>query len=148
MDFGPSNKRWALLLLISAAPMMACGSEGGDGPPAAEESVGSQPLSEQAQLLINQGNAAQRDGRYADALEAFSQALELYPDHSVPQFGCLMAAEALGDTALAQSLRKKLETTGPELLQMLGPGENMGGVSPSTQGGVHAPAGTLPAGYP
>jgi len=110
--------------------------------------VASQPLSDQAQLLVNQGNTAQRDGRYTEALEFFTQALEIHPNHPVPQFGSLMAAMALGDTALARSLREKLEVTGPDLLAMLGPGGGMGGTDPNAPGASHLPDGALPPGHP
>jgi len=133
---------------FAASPLVGCGGNGEDALPAQEVQTPSQPLSDQAQLLVNQGNTAQREGRYADALDYFSQALEMPTDHPVPQFGSLMAAIAVGDTALAQSLREKLEVTGPELLGMLGAEETMGGTAPATPGASHTPEGALPPGHP
>ena len=39
----------------------------------------------------------------------------------MPQFGTLMAAMAVGDTALVRDMRERLAVSGPELLDMLGP---------------------------
>jgi tetratricopeptide (TPR) repeat protein len=136
--------RLVLLGMLASLPLAGCGGENGESPPAQEGSGTSQALSDQAQLLVTQGNAAQREGRYADALEHFRQALEMHPNHPVPQFGTLLAAEALGDTNLVQSLREKLAVSGPELLQMLGPEGTMGGMG--TPSAEHQPAGSLPSG--
>ena len=146
--FGMSAKGLVLLGTLAALPMVGCGGSGEDTPPAQEGPAASQPLSDQAQLLVNQGNTAQREGRYPEALGYFGQALEMHPNHPVPQFGSLMAAMAVGDTALAQSLREKLEVTGPELLAMLGTGGGMGGTAPATPGAGHTPEGGLPQGHP
>ena len=130
-------------VVLGVLPLMGCGGE--EAPPAEGVQAVSNPLSPDAQLLVEQGNTAQRDGRYADALDLFSQALEIHPDHPVPQFGSLMAAMAVGDTAMVRDMREKLATTGPELLDMLGPGGAMGAPMP---GGGHMPSGTLPEGHP
>jgi hypothetical protein len=68
--------------------------------------------------------------------------MEIHPNHPVPQFGRLLAAEALGDTALSRTLREALATTGPELLNMLGPEGGMG------SGAGHLPPAELPEGHP
>lgn len=138
---------WLALGMFAALPLMACGG-GSENSPDSQEgaSVGSQPLSEEAQELVSQGNAAQREGRYDEALRLFGQALELHPNHPVPQFGSLMAATAVGDTALARSMRERLATSGPELLEMLGPGGAMGGAAPG--GANHLPPGAMPPGHP
>ncbi len=57
-----------------------------------------------------------------------------------------MAAMAVGDTALARSLREKLEVTGPELLAMLGP-EGMGDGARNPRAG-HLPEGAMPPDHP
>jgi len=134
-----SRRLTALTLATVLLALPACGGDGGDSSPA---QAGAQVLSNEAQALVAQGNEAQRSGRYQEALEDFSKALEMYPNHPVPQFGTLMAAMAVGDTALAGSMREKLEETGPELLEMLGPGGAMG------QGGAHVPSGGMPPGHP
>ena len=140
----------ALVLGVLVAPILGgCGENGEADVPAQEGQEASQLLSEQAQLLVDQGNLAQREERYSDALDLFGQALDMHPDHPVPQFGSLLAATALGDTALAQSLREKLAVTGPELLGMLGPGGGMGGSAPDVPGVGHIPQeGVLPQGHP
>ena len=146
--FERSANRWAWLLVLGTLPLMACGEEPQESSPDQAGPVVSQPLIDQAQDLVNQANTAQREGRYAEALDLFKQVLEIHPNHPVPQFGGLMAATAVGDTALAQSLREKLTTTGPELLEMLGPGGTMGGMAPGAPGAGHMPSGGMPLGHP
>ena len=114
--------------LVSALLWGGCASQGetSDGMPQGDvSSIG--VLTAEVQDLVDQGNLAVREGRYADGLSLFRQAMEGQPGHAVPQFGALMAAMALNETALVDSLRKELEFTGPELLSMLGPGGAMGG---------------------
>jgi hypothetical protein len=134
-----------MMVVAGTLPLTACGQGSGGSQPGQETGGGSQPLSEEAQLLVNQGNVAQRGGQYMEALDYFGQALEMYPEHPVPQFGTLMAATALGDSTLVQEMREKLATSGPELLDMLGPGSTMGGGIP---GAGHMPPGALPEGHP
>ena len=112
------------------------------------------------QELVTQGNDAQREGRYVDALDFYREAMAGEPNHPVPQFGALMAALALGETALADSLKGTLAESSPELLTMLntdgGMGSEMGGADPHAgMGGMPgAPPlpdtalGDLPAGHP
>jgi len=140
-------RRFVALFAMTLLPLAlsSCGGEGGDSGPSQSDETGAQPLSAEAQALVAQGNEAQRSGRYEAALEHFSAAMEIHPDHAVPQFGALMAAMAVGDSVLAQSLREKLAVTGPELLEMLGPGGAMGS---GGMGGVHTPPGEMPPGHP
>jgi len=146
--FELSANRWTWLLVLGILPLLACGEKPQESLPDRAGPAVSQPLTDQAQNLVNQANTAQREGRYAEALDLFKQALEIHPNHPVPQFGGLMAATAVGDTALAQSLREKLATTGPELLEMRGPGGNMGGMAPEVPGAEHVPSGGMPPGHP
>jgi hypothetical protein len=97
----------------------------------ADMPAAAQPMSAEVQELVNQGNEAQRAGNYASALGLYREAMELAADHPVPQFGALMAAMALGEQALADSLTRKLEATSPELLAMLSPDGSMGGGMPA-----------------
>ena len=140
--------RWGALGILVALPLAGCGGNGEEDPSAQQGQTASQPLSEEAQALVNQGNSAQREGRYSEALALFGQALDIHPDHAVPQFGSLLAATALGDTALVQSLREQLAISGPELLDMLGSGSAMGGMDPGAPGAAHMPSGGMPPGHP
>ena len=144
----PSARRWTALFALSAFSLLGCAGEEGGDPPAQEGQGGSQPLSAEAQSLVDQGNTAQRSGRHAEALELFGQALEIHPDHPVPQFGTLMAATSLGDTALARTMREKLAVSDPRLLAMFGEGGAMGGAPHSPSGGETPPQGGLPPGHP
>jgi len=156
-DFGSSVSSWMLLGTLVVFPLVGCGGTGEKAPPAQDGQAASQPssdqtasrpLSDQAQLLVNQGNTAQREGRYAEALAFFGQASDIHPNHAVPQFGGLLAAMAVGDTALAQSFREKLEVSGPELLAMLGPGGTMGGMTSSEPELGSSGEAALPPGHP
>ena len=145
-----SKDNWArawlvLLMVVGSGNLLACAQGSGDSQPGQDTGGGSQPLSDEAQLLVSQGNVAQRGGQYQEALGHFQQVLEMYPEHPVPQFGTLLAAMALGDSSLVQEMRKKLATSGPELLNMLGPGSTMGDGMP---GAGHMPPGALPEGHP
>jgi tetratricopeptide (TPR) repeat protein len=142
------------LLLVGSLALAACEGRGGDGPGAEPgASPAAQPLSEEAHEFLDRGNDAQREGRYADALALYRQAMELAPDHPVPQFGVYMAATALGDSALADSLRATLEVSSPDLLEMMHPGGGMGGgmgreMAPGLPPGADPHRSVLPPGHP
>jgi hypothetical protein len=157
-----STRRTAIwVVAMGLFPVAACTGQGegsgqGDqeGTPAA-----AQPMSTEVQSFVNQGNDAQRSGEYEIALDFYRRGMELAPDHPVPQFGALMAAMALGQEALADSLSQRLAVTSPELLAMLNPDGSMGGGMPANPhaGGMPetAPPGTtssetgaLPPGHP
>lgn len=134
--------------LVVALTGLAFGGCGGESEAGGSNSEGSgspvAALTAEVQAWVDQGNTAQREGRYQDALAHFRRAIDGQPGHAVPQFGALMAAMALGETALVDSLRAELEVTGPELLSMLSPGGAMGGeiVNP------HSGPQRLPPGHP
>ncbi len=134
------------LLSLGLFPVAACGGSGGDeqGSPGGETSPGAQPMSDAVQDLVNRGNGAQRAGLYQEAKGLYQEAMNLAPDHPVPQFGALMAALALGDSALAESLRAKLQVSAPELVGMLNPDGSMGAVPSDPQGGMPG----MPPGHP
>lgn len=136
----PARTGVGLLAAVGIGLLLgACGSNDGKGEAQRGEaalSPGAQPLPEGVQALVNQGNEAHRGGRYPEALAFYREAMAGAPGHPVPQFGALMAALALGDSALADSLQVQLKTTAPELLDMLHPGGSMG------------PRTSLPPGHP
>ena len=144
--FGSKFGRWVLVGALAGLPLLACGGQSGDAPSNQQgQAAPSQPLSAEAQALVTQGNEAQREGRYAEARDLFGKAMEIHPNHPVPQFGSLLAAMALGDTAMVASLREKLAVTGPDLLAMVSPGGGMGSMAP---GAEHMPPGAMPPGHP
>ena len=124
------SKTLCSFLAIGLFALTGCGGGSGEdgevGTPAA-----AQPMSAQVQELVNQGNEAQRAGDFDAALGFYREAMELASDHPVPQFGALMAAMALGDQTLADSLTRKLQVTSPELLAMLNPDGSMGSGMPA-----------------
>ena len=145
-----------LAVAIVAIAATGCGGDGSEeASDATDMPPGARPMSAEVQGLVDQGNAAQREGRYSEALDLYQQAIEDDPEHPVPQFGALMAAMAVGDTVLAASLAERLETTAPELLGMLNADGSMGGMPADPHAGMGGemppmpPAmGELPAGHP
>jgi len=107
-------------------------------------SAAAQPMSAEVQELVNLGNEAQRANNFEEALSLYQQAMEIDPEHPVPQFGALMVAKATGDEELAESLSQRLQETSPELLAMLNPSGVMGG---GMTGNPHAEGG-MPGGMP
>lgn len=138
-------KKAALVIALAGFAFGGCGGESETDGSTSEGSGSSvAALSPEVQGWVDQGNTAQRESRYQDALADFRRAMDGQPGHAVPQFGALMAALALGETALVDSLRTQLEVTGPELLAMLNPGGAMGGEGVNPHSG---PPG-LPPGHP
>jgi hypothetical protein len=142
-----------VVLAFGTLALTGCGGSGGGADEASGPenlSPAAQPMSAEVQSLVDQGNTAQREGRYTDALELYQEAMELDPQHPIPQFGALMAATTLGDSALIASLSASLEASAPELLGMLAPGGGMGGgmgmppVADSLTGGLPPGHPTLP----
>ena len=68
------NRGWPVMMAVASTLFfMACGQGGENSQAVPEAGGGSQPLSEEAQLLVNQGNDAQRGGQYREALGYFRQ---------------------------------------------------------------------------
>lgn len=107
-------------------------------------SAAARPMSEQVQELVNLGNGAQRAGNYQEALGHYQKAMEIDPEHPVPQFGALMAAMATGDAELTEELTQRLQETSPDLLAMLNPNGTMGGEMPANS----YAGGGMPGGMP
>ncbi len=122
-------------LLLSALFLIGCGG-GGEGNTGETPGEGPVPLTPRVQELVNQGNAAHRAADYQAALGYFTDALAEQPDHPVPQFGAVMAAMAVGDQAMVDSLSAKIQETSPELLGMLNAQGRMGAGMPG--GAPHA----------
>lgn len=122
------------VLALAVLAWAGCGGEGQAGSAGAEQGgmpAAAQPMPEQALELVSQGNEAQRAGRYQEAMTLYREGMALAPNHPVPQFGALMAAMALGDEALTDSLSAILAETSPDLLAMLKPDGSMGGAMPA-----------------
>ena len=148
--FSLSMKTVTPILAIGFLALSGCGGgAGGSGENGQEGmSAAAQPMSTEVQGLVNQGNEAQRAREYEAALDFYRQAMELDADHPVPQFGALMAAMALGNQPLADSLIQKLQVTSPDLLAMLNPDGSMGGGMPANPHAGGMPGATPPQGAP
>jgi Flp pilus assembly protein TadD len=73
-------------------------------------------LAAEVQGPIDNGNAAFRARDYEAALAYYRQAAELAPEEATAWFGISMAAEALGDQALADTARAQINRLAPELM--------------------------------
>ncbi len=62
-------------------------------------------LTPEAQALIDSANALVRADLHQEALELYRRAVAAAPGNATPWFGIGLAAEALGDSALADSAR-------------------------------------------
>lgn len=112
------NTRFAPLLVL-ALLAAGCNNEGAE---AARTTVGQdtaqQPVSSLAaevQEPIDAGNQAYRDRDFAAALAHYQTATQRAPDEPTAWFGVAMAADAMGNRALADSARVRIETLAPEL---------------------------------
>jgi hypothetical protein len=141
-----TNRTLLTALALMGLVMGGCGND--EAPPAEGPDQGGMPaaaalMSAEVQDLVNQGNEAQRDGNFEEAMDHYRSAMERDPEHPVPQFGALMAAMALGDEALVDTLSQQLQQSAPELLAMLNPDGSMGGGMPA-----NPHAGGMPGGMP
>ena len=112
--------RLGAALLACGLALNACTSGAGNGGAGASEAGDTSAglLPPPVQESVNSGNQAYRSGNYEAALSHFREALEEAPDHPVPLFGVHLAATALGDSALADSIAAILRVEAPWLLEM------------------------------
>ncbi len=76
-------------------------------------------MSPEARAALDSGNAQYRAGNYAAALKSYRQSSDLAPLNAAPFFGIYMAADKLGNKALADSASaeiKRRESTSTEML--------------------------------
>lgn len=75
--------------------------------PAAKEQA-ADPLPPAARGALDQGNQSFRAGKYEEALAAYRAAAKAAPGDAAPYFGVLMAAQKLGNKALADSASRAI----------------------------------------
>lgn len=108
----------AVALLLAGALVAGCGgpeeepAPGGEAPEA--EAGGTGELSAAARAALDSGNVAYKEGDFETALEKYRHAAEASPRNPSPVFGIRMAAQAMGDTALADSALSRLRELTPE----------------------------------
>lgn len=112
------------------------------------------PLEPAAQAVLDSANALYKAKDYTGALAMYRRTLEVAPGHPAPWFGISMAANQLGNKALADSASKLLQERGAVSEQVPGaPTDPHGGamsapVDPHS-GAMPAPTdphgGTMPA---
>ena len=66
------------------------------------------PLSADARAALDQANTEFRTAKYNDALTNYRKAAKLAPTEAAPYFGIFMAAQKLGNKALADSASKAI----------------------------------------
>lgn len=105
---------------LLAAALLAAGCQS-QGTPAARMTIGAadaEPASglpAELQAQIDSGNAAYRAKDYEAALRHYREAARRDPDEPTTWFGVAMAAGALGDEALADSARQRVQQLAPHL---------------------------------
>lgn len=72
------------------------------------------PLDAKAQAAIDEGNRAFAAKDYPAALAAYRRTLEIVPGHPAPWWGISMAANMMGDSALADTAMRMLKQRGVE----------------------------------
>ncbi|HEX8723973.1 MAG TPA: tetratricopeptide repeat protein [Gemmatimonadaceae bacterium] len=76
-------------------------------------------MSPDARAALDSGNAQYRAGKYADALKSYRKSSELAPLNAAPFFGIYMAAEKLGNKALADSASAQIKRREGPTTEML-----------------------------
>ena len=70
-------------------------------------------LPQELVAALDSGNAAYRRGDYAQALEAYEEAVQIDEDVAAGWFGVYMAHQALGNTAAADSAMLRAQDLAP-----------------------------------
>jgi hypothetical protein len=76
-------------------------------------------MSPEARAALDSGNAQYRAGKYDAALKSYRQSSDLAPLNAAPFFGIYMAAEKLGNKALADSASAEIKRRESSSTQML-----------------------------
>jgi Flp pilus assembly protein TadD len=113
-----------LSLLVCSCLVLGGCNRGAAGAPAADSSAAAAvpeghvpvaratPLPSDAQVLLDSANTRYAERDYKGALAGYRRALAAAPGHPAPWWGIAMAANMLGDSALADSARRLLESRG------------------------------------
>ena len=108
----------ASFVVAACVTMVACGASDdaakvplGAQAPAASEAPAAPgvPLSEAAKDLLDAGNNAYRAKQFDVAIAKYREAAVAAPKHAAPWFGVYMAANAMKNTALADSANERVE---------------------------------------
>lgn len=112
------------------------------GHAAIPERTSGEVLTPAAQALLDSGNAAFRAKKPKEALEFYQRAAAAVPLHPAPWFGTYMAAQALGDSALADSAQKMIQARAPGMAGHPAPGDgSMKPLSPHGAAPLPKPSG-------
>ncbi len=132
------------LLAVPALVVTACGKQAEPpkqplsqmvAPAADSQANPHETMSAEARAALDSGNAQYRAGKYADALKSYRQSSALAPLNAAPFFGIYMAAEKLGNKALADSASAEIKQRGAGTNAML---------TDSALQNMHAKAGATP----
>jgi hypothetical protein len=108
------NRRYAPFLVL-ALTVAACGGEETARTTIGQDAERSGGLRAELQAPIDSGNVAFRARDYDAALRHYREATVRAPEEPTGWFGVVMAADALGDSALADSARARIVQIAPEL---------------------------------
>ena len=114
---------------LGALPLVGCGGDADDGPPAEGDQAVSNPLSRASSTPGGPGERCP-DGR-AGTPTPWSLSAKPWrstPTTLYPSSGPSWQPWPWGTLPWPRTMREKLAVTGPELLEMLGPGGAMGGM--------------------
>jgi tetratricopeptide (TPR) repeat protein len=75
-----------------------------------------EPVSATVRAQLDSGNVAYAEGQYENALRHYREAVRETPESAASWFGIQMAATALGNRALADSARQRIESLSPGTL--------------------------------
>lgn len=143
-----SVMRWSAVVMVGVVALAACNDRGEDAQTQldndamAEARTGWTP---EFGELVDEGNAAYREGRYDDAAEAYHGATEMNPDVAAAWFGLHMAESARGNQEEADEALMRAEALTPGL--GVGHPDMPAGDSPH-DGMMMPPQGELPEGHP
>lgn len=116
---------------LALAAVAACKNDEGERVPlGAEQPEGtsSSTLTPEARAALADGNDAYRAQRYPDALTAYRRAAAQSPDDVAPLWGIQMAARALGDSALVDSVTARMRELAPASAPVAGQDPHAGAV--------------------
>lgn len=104
----------SIAILLAAGLTVGCGGSGGGSSSSADSAStsasmpGRDSLPPTVRAQLDSGNAAYRAGDYEEASRHYRATVQEIPDLASGWFGIYMAAEAMGDSATADSAKARM----------------------------------------
>jgi len=108
----------SIVILLAAGVAVGCGGSGGGGASGGQNGSASSSMPARDSLppavraQLDSGNAAYRAGDYEEASRHYRATVQQMPDLASGWFGIYMAAEAMGDSATADSAKARMGEMG------------------------------------